>query len=65
MTPNKDRHVTLRENSNNLWDLIGPKGNIICEDIRLYSKLEAIEWVRAYVSSYNGWTYEIKLRGIK
>lgn len=54
------RHVIMKQVGRNRWDLIGPKGNRIAEDIYLYSRVEAIEWVKAYISSYAGWTYEIE-----
>ena len=54
-----NRHVRLIETGNNRWDLIGPKGNPIAEDILLYSKVEAEEWVKAYISSFLNWTYEV------
>ncbi len=54
-----NKHVKLIETGNNRWDLIGPKGNPIASDILLYSRSEANEWVKAYISSFMGWTYEI------
>ncbi len=55
-----NKHVIMKEVGNNRWDLIGPKGNVISGDILLYSKVEAEEWVKAYISSFIGWTYEVK-----
>ena len=45
--------------SPNIWDLIGPKNNVIVGDLRLYSQYEAEEWVKAYISSFFGWSYVI------
>ncbi len=53
------KHVKMTEVGRNRWDLIGPKKNVIVGDLLLYSKTEAEEWVKAYISSYSGWTYEI------
>lgn len=54
------KHVILQETTNNVWNLIGPKGHIIVEGVRLYSKAEAEQWVKCYVSSWNDWKYEVK-----
>lgn len=53
------KHVRMTEVANNRWDLLGPKGNPIASDILLYSRVEAEEWVKAYISSFIGWSYEI------
>lgn len=54
-----NNHVRLVETNRNRWDLIGPKGNPIASNIFLYSRIEAEEWVKAYISSFSNWTYEI------
>lgn len=56
------KHVKMTMVSPNVWDLIGPKGNIISGDMRLYSQYEAEEWVKAYISSFIGWTYAIVIK---
>ena len=47
------------ETSKNRWELQGPKGNTISDNISVNSRTEAEEWVKAYISSYSGWLYEI------
>lgn len=54
-----NKHVRMIETGNNRWDLIGPKGNPIASDVLVYSQVEAEEWVKAYISSFLGWTYEV------
>lgn len=56
-----NKHVCMVQTGNNRWDLIGPKGNVIAADMYLYSRIEAEEWVKSYISSFIGWTYEIKV----
>jgi hypothetical protein len=51
--------VRMIETSKNRWELQGPKGNTISENIPVNSKIEAEEWVKAYISSYSNWQYEI------
>lgn len=45
------------ETSKNRWELQGPKGNTISENIPVNSKTEAEEWIKAYISSFTGWEY--------
>lgn len=54
-----NKHVRMIETGNNRWDLIGPKGNSIASHVLVYSQVEAEEWVKAYISSFLGWTYEV------
>jgi len=51
--------VKMTRVGKNRWDLVGPKGNVISGDLLLYSKIEAEEWVKAYISSFLGWQYEM------
>jgi hypothetical protein len=53
------KHVTLVKGAGNRWDLVSPKGHVIIGDILLYSRTEAEAWVKNYISSYLGWSYEI------
>jgi hypothetical protein len=53
------KKVKLIEISDNRWELFGPKGNTLAEGMRLNTQYEAESWVKAYISSFNDWTYEI------
>ena len=43
------------------WQLVSKDGVVIQEDILIYNKADADDWVRRYVSSFTPpWHYEIK-----
>lgn len=42
-----------------LWQIRSKKGFVIQDDIMLYSKREAADYVRRYISSWDGWQYEV------
>lgn len=47
------------QTSKHRWHLEGPKGNVLVEDLVLNSIREVIEYAKAYISSFSGWSYEI------
>lgn len=53
------KKVRMVEVSKNRWELLGPRGNTIAEGMIVNSRSEAEEWVKAYISSFLGWSYDI------
>lgn len=43
----------------NRWNLVSSKGSIISEDVPLGSIRDAENWVKNYITSFIGWSYEI------
>lgn len=40
------------------WKLISPTGHVMVDDLMLQPH-RAEEWVKGYISSFNGWNYKI------
>lgn len=55
----KDKTVKMIQVSKHRWDLVSPSGAVLVEGVQLDSPFRAEEWVRSYISSYNGWSYVI------
>lgn len=53
--------VKMVQNSRYRWTLVSPKGSVLAEDLMMASPYKAEEWVKGYISSFNGWTYAIVL----
>lgn len=41
------------------WHLFSPKGHVLCDDLLIESSYKAEEWIKSYISSYQGWSYVI------
>lgn len=41
------------------WELRAGSGKILVEGLKMGSRHEAEQWVRAYISSYPSWTYQM------
>lgn len=56
----RDKCVKLVQTSRYHWHLESPKGTIMVDNLSFDSIWKAEDWVKAYVSSYNDWSYVIK-----
>ncbi len=59
-----DKTVKMIQVSKHRWDLVSPKGTVLTEGIILDSPFKAEEWVKSYISSYTGWSYEIMTKKV-
>lgn len=48
------------QTNNHRWQIKTLKGILILDDIHVDSAYEAEEYIRKYISSYQGWSYEIQ-----
>jgi len=53
----KSKRLKMIQRSNHKWDLVSPKDKVITGDITINSIFEAIAYVEAYISSFQGWSY--------
>lgn len=51
--------VQMIQTSKHKWRLLGPKGNILIEDLNISCAYDAEQYVKSYISSFMSWTYEI------
>lgn len=51
--------VKLVETLPNKWQIVSEKGHVIQTDINL-SPFKARDFMRNWISSFNGWTYDIE-----
>ena len=47
------------QRSQNLWDMCGPKGNVLQKDVVATSLEQAREFAERYCSSFIGWDYVV------
>lgn len=50
----------MKQMSKYRWNLVAPKGHILVEDVYLANEFKAIDWVKAYISSWQTWTYTLE-----
>lgn len=55
------KHVRLIQVNKYRWNLLGPKDNVMVEGLQLHTKVDAENWVKAYISSWTDYTYEVIL----
>lgn len=53
--------ITLRYIGRRRWELVSPSGHVIARDIRPKDTYEALEWGRAFISSWNNWTLRLEI----
>lgn len=53
------RLLRIVETANGRWRIENSKGDVILDDLRLESVFRAEEYIRAYVSSFNNYNYEV------
>jgi len=41
------------------WEIQSPKGHIIQTDIYCHNEYAAIQYIKAYISSFHNWEYKI------
>jgi hypothetical protein len=51
--------VLMIQLNNSLWQIKSSKGIVIADDIRINSVYQAEEFVKNYISSFQGWSYEV------
>jgi hypothetical protein len=59
----ENKRLKMKQVANNRWNLLSPNGTIMAEDILVYSEYEAIEWVKAYISTWPSWSFEVISKG--
>lgn len=52
--------VIMQQKGKYRWQIVSPSGIVIKDDIMLNDALQAREYIKAYVSSYSGWDYEVQ-----
>lgn len=52
--------VVLRQLTKYRWELANEKGNIMVQDLLFANAYRAELWVKAYVSTWNDWTYKLE-----
>lgn len=52
--------ILMIQTSNHRWTLKTKKGIVLLDDIHVNSAYEAEQYVKAYISSYNDWSYEVQ-----
>lgn len=53
------KKVRMIQVNNYRWNLVGPKDNIMVEGLALHSKQDALDWVKAYISTWTDYQYEV------
>jgi len=56
----KNKCLNMIQTSQNRWQLVAPKGNILVSDIMVSSELEAKDYVKRYISSFMNWEYKLE-----
>ncbi len=41
------------------WNLVAPKGHVMVEGLMFENPHKAAEWTKAYISSFQSWSYEV------
>ena len=54
-----DKKVKIVQTSQHKWKLVTPQGTVLTEDLTLNSVFDAERYVKAYISSFSGWSYAI------
>jgi hypothetical protein len=49
----------MRQTSKYSWEIVSDRGHVLQSGISLGSRYRAEDYVKRYVSSFHGWTYEI------
>jgi len=52
--------VRMVQTSKYCWQILSPSGKVIVDSIFLNDASQARDYVKAYVSSFTGWGYEVK-----
>ena len=50
----------LIQKEDGLWDIISPKNIPVVSNIRFYKEIQALEFCRAYVSSWNNAVFKVE-----
>jgi hypothetical protein len=56
-----NKKVQLIQKNKNRWELVAPKGHTMLDNLQFYSEYEAVNWCKAYVSSFTDWQFEVVL----
>lgn len=56
------KKVVMEQTSNYRWRLVSPSGHVMVDDKDFASAKDAEDWVIAYISSFNDWSYEMRPR---
>lgn len=62
MRPLKDKTLLLEQINPGKWRIVAPKGHVLIDDIMIGNVTDAKLFIEAYISSYSGWTYEIRMK---
>lgn len=52
--------VTMRQVSRSGWEIVSNSGHVLQKDLHFANLYTAEEYIKTYVSSFQGWRYELK-----
>lgn len=55
----RKKHLKMIQSEPCNWYITNDKGTIIQDDIKVGLLLEAEDYIKRYISSFNAWTYEL------
>lgn len=55
----KSKTVHIIQISPFKWELRSYKGHTMVDNLMFQTTAEATEWCKAYISSFNSWTYDV------
>ena len=55
-----DVYVKMVQTSKYCWKIVSPSGKVMIDCIFLNDADQAKEYIKAYISSFTGWGYEVE-----
>lgn len=54
-----DKCVLMIQESRYRWKLVAPKGHTMLDNLYFSNAFKAEDWVKAYISTWPTWSYEV------
>lgn len=55
----ESKRVRLIQKAPYKWDLVAPKGHILVEGLMFHTLVDAENWCKNYISSFQNWTFKL------